>query len=492
MSTKVHKKFDIIVIGGGLGGLLSAVILSKRNLKVCVLEKEKMLGGNLQTFKRGNFSFDTGMHYFGAMSENDFLYLFFSFLEINNELELSNFADDAFDIITYKGKEYKFPVGFSNFKNQLIEYFPEEKTAIIKLVNKISEIYQTIDINNIYNDFYENENISLSALKYVDSLSNNSDFKNVILGNNYLYDASTKTSSLYNFAVVLGSFISGAKRFKLNTQTFVNLLEKKILQNGGIVIKQSEVVKFNIEEKTIISCETIDSQIYFGNKFISAIHPQKMLEIDKPKVFRKSYVNRIRAIKNTSGVFIIYAVLKHESFQFLNSNHYVHNSNDVSSYISANNENYPTSFTLNTPVSGKKGKFAQKIKIMTIMKYEDVEKWANTFKNNRGHDYYDFKDEVAKKVINSVEKKFPGIKSSIKQYYTSTPLTFRDFTGTINGSVYGIERDYKSPAESYISVSTKVSNLYLTGQNVNLHGMLGVSIASLLTSSVVLGEKIKF
>jgi all-trans-retinol 13,14-reductase len=59
----LKKTFDILVIGSGLGGLVSALVLAKEGLKVCVLEKNNQYGGNLQTFSRDKLIFDTGVHY---------------------------------------------------------------------------------------------------------------------------------------------------------------------------------------------------------------------------------------------------------------------------------------------------------------------------------------------------------------------------------------------------------------------------------------------
>ena len=54
--------YDYVIIGSGLGGLISAVILAKEGKKVCVLEKNNQYGGNLQTFVREKVIFDTGVH----------------------------------------------------------------------------------------------------------------------------------------------------------------------------------------------------------------------------------------------------------------------------------------------------------------------------------------------------------------------------------------------------------------------------------------------
>ena len=76
-------------------------------------------------------------------------------------------------------------------------------------------------------------------------------------------------------------------------------------------------------------------------------------------------------------------------------------------------------------------------------------------------------------------------------YYTSTPLTYINYTGTPEGSAYGLVHDYRKFSESNIPIRTKIKNLFLTGQSINFHGMLGVSITSLLTCSSVTDTKIQ-
>ena len=135
-------------------------------------------------------------------------------------------------------------------------------------------------------------------------------------------------------------------------------------------------------------------------------------------------------------------------------------------------------------------KFATAVKIMTLMSSSEISEWEKTFKKKRGEAYEKFKIRKAETALAAVDEKFPGFSEKIQEYYTSTPLTFRDYTGTPQGSIYGIVRDYNNQEESYIPVRTKIPNLFLTGQNINIHGILGVSIVSLLTCSAVLGKNI--
>ena len=91
-------------------------------------------------------------------------------------------------------------------------------------------------------------------------------------------------------------------------------------------------------------------------------------------------------------------------------------------------------------------------------------------------------------VQDEVEKKFPGLWDCIYSYYTATPLSFRDYIGNDDGSMYGIVKDYKDPLRTFISPRTKLPNLYFTGQNLNLHGILGAAMSGLVTCTAVMGN----
>lgn len=45
-------KQKAVIIGGGLGGLFTGAFLSKEGVEVTVLEKNNVIGGGLQCFKR--------------------------------------------------------------------------------------------------------------------------------------------------------------------------------------------------------------------------------------------------------------------------------------------------------------------------------------------------------------------------------------------------------------------------------------------------------
>ena len=127
--------------------------------------------------------------------------------------------------------------------------------------------------------------------------------------------------------------------------------------------------------------------------------------------------------------------------------------------------------------------YAPVANILEPMYWHEVEKWKDTTIGKRGKEYNELKQKRAEALIDYIDQRHPGLKNSIKNYYTTTPLTYRDYTATKEGSAYGIIKDFNKPYRTLLPTKTKISNLFFTGQNNNVHGMLGVILTAMYTCS---------
>src|SRR5436190_16948680 len=109
--------FDVVIIGSGMGGLVCGNLLSQEGLRVCVLEKNKQIGGCLQTFVRDKIIFDSGVHYIGGLRKGQNLYQIFKYLGLMEKMKLQRMDVDAFDKIIFydDDKEYVMAQGYENF-----------------------------------------------------------------------------------------------------------------------------------------------------------------------------------------------------------------------------------------------------------------------------------------------------------------------------------------------------------------------------------------
>ena len=62
MTKQRKNKYDAIVVGAGISGILSALALSKEGKKVLVIEKNSLIGGNCRTYENSGYHIDTGPH----------------------------------------------------------------------------------------------------------------------------------------------------------------------------------------------------------------------------------------------------------------------------------------------------------------------------------------------------------------------------------------------------------------------------------------------
>lgn len=487
---------SIVIVGSGIGGLVCGAILSKEGYKVTVLEMNKQIGGNLQTYVRDRHIFDSGVHYVGGLEKGQNLYKIFNYIGIMNKLKIEKLDVDAFDKIVFHDdeREYCYAQGYENFAAILTRDFPEEKNAIDKYCETLKIVCEKFPLYNLREgDYMEKSSyLEIDTKTFIASLTNNKKLQNVLGGNNPLYAGVGDKTPLYVHALVVNSYIESSYRFLNGGSQIAKYLTRIILNNGGMVKNRTEVKKFVVKDGLVQYVETTNGSKFHADCFISNIHPSKTLELTETDVIRPAYRNRINNLENSTSAFIVNITLKPGSYKYSNTNYYCYLNDDVWNCIDHNEETWPLLYAVFFSAQEKSKEFAEGITIMTYMHLWEVEKWKDSFNTvgnpgERGNDYEAFKKRKAEKLFDIAEKKFPGLKNSIHDYYTSTPLTFRDYMGTNDGSVYGISKDYKDPLKTFVSPRTKVENLLLTGQNINLHGVLGVSISSVVTCSVLLG-----
>jgi all-trans-retinol 13,14-reductase len=125
--------------------------------------------------------------------------------------------------------------------------------------------------------------------------------------------------------------------------------------------------------------------------------------------------------------------------------------------------------------------------VSCIMNFDTVRQWENTTVGQRGASYLAFKQRCEQQILGKLEQIFPHIRSCIKSLHSATPLTIRDYYHQKEGALYGVKKDCNNMALSHISVRTKLRNLLLTGQNINLHGILGVPLTAIHTCAELVG-----
>ena len=487
------NKFDVIIIGSGLGGLLCGYILSKEGFKVCILEKNSQPGGNLQTFARHGHKFETGVHYIGALGKDQTLTRYWNYFGLTNALPFQQLDADCFDKVSFGEQEFPMAQGFENFKDQLGPHFPGAAQSLNEYTRTIHEVVSAFPLYHLElpKDHREHLYTTQSACEFLKSFSQIKDptsgitLASVLAGNNYLFGGSPLTP-LHVAALINHSFISGAYRIIGGSDLISQVLLKGITQHGGTVLNRQKVTAIGqFQQKFEITTENLEK--YQSKMVISGIHPAATLSMMPVDMVRPAFQKRIASLENTASSFILFLSMKPRSFPYLNYNYYHHNASDPWNESTACDSKWPLMYLLSTGCHSPGQKYAETVTILTYMQYDEVKKWSQTVVGKRGPEYLDFKMKRAEKLLQLVYRKFPELKGAIDHMEISTPLTYRDYTGITEGSLYGIQKNFHEPLLTTVMPKTKIPGFYFTGQSTNLHGVLGVTIGAVVTCGEILG-----
>ena len=494
----MKKEYDVVVIGSGLGGLVSAIILAKEGYRVGVLEKNNQFGGNLQTFVRDKTIFDTGIHYMGGLEKGQNLYQYFKYIGIMDDLKLHKMDTNAYDVVSFGDDPTDYPhaQGYENFVAQLLPYFPEEKKALEVYCEELRRICDSFPLYNLnFGGGYSEELLSINTNEFLNALTTNVKLRAVLAGSNFLYAGIEDKTPLYVHALSVNSYIQSAWRCINGGSQITKQLIKQLKKYGGEVYKYKEVTGFGFEGEALVSAKVNGTEEVFGKIFISNIEPKTTLQMIGPDKFRKPFYKRVQGLETVPSAFSLYIVFKPESFPYFNHNYYhFKESAEVWKANDYTEDTWPKAFMVSMNIGAKTEQWAESMTAITYMNFEDVQEWEATENTtakakDRGAGYEAFKEKKIEKFLKSLELKFPGIRETIRSVHASTPLSYRDYIGGHRGNLYGYIKDSHNPMKTFITPRTKVPNLFLTGQSISMHGVLGVTIGAVVTCSEIVGKE---
>lgn len=490
------SKQKVIIIGSGLGGLSCGVVLAKNGYDVTVLEQGIQLGGCLQCFSRHGARFETGMHFIGSAREGQTLDRLLHYLEVKKDITLSPLDADGYDVVALNGKRYRFATGREAFINQMSSYFPDQHDNLVRyfdLVERVAGASSLHTLKHAESSAVINTEYQLRSVnEVIDSVITDPELAKVLVGNLPLYAAEKDKTPFATHAFITDFYNQSAYRIVGGSDTITRSLVSTIERYGGRVLNRSKVTKIVCDDTHATGVEINGSDLMAADYVISDAHPMRTLELLDTKMIRPVFRNRINAIPQTVGGFSVYLEFNDQTVPYQNYNFYGYQSDTPWNCEQYDDATWPKGYLymhfcheepLTSHPSPLTPQYAKTGVILSYMQMKDVERWQGTQVGQRGADYEAFKQQKAEQLLAAVERHFPGLRASVKHYYTSTPLTYRDYTGTEGGGMYGIAHDIHLGAACHVPQRMKVPNVFQTGQNINSHGILGVIVGTIVTCS---------
>ncbi|MBI5747670.1 MAG: NAD(P)/FAD-dependent oxidoreductase [Nitrospinae bacterium] len=327
--------YDVIVIGGGIGGLTSASLLSKRGLRVLVVEQNSAAGGLCNSISKNGYTFDIAASLFWGFGHGEVFHWLFSEFNIFNDLlereSVIRKIEPGLQVILPNHR-----INIYSERDRLYEElkreFPSDMANLIKFYqesDKIEdEIYYLLNKGHFYSlkNHYPHENKRLKKfytaisillkrkkdiLHLADKWVNPSEIEKFIdLQLIYFTHKKSADIPLPISSIILGIPKRGIYGIKGGARILTNTLEKQLIKYGGkitcnstaeeIILKGSKACGVKVRQGNSVSelkSDWVISDTTFSNMEESLVKKKR----------KKSQFSRIN--KKIRGGFVPFSVL---------------------------------------------------------------------------------------------------------------------------------------------------------------------------------------
>ncbi len=445
------EKYDVIVIGGGNGGLSAATFASKCGLKTILFEKHNLPGGAVTSFRRGRFEFEPSLHEMCEVGSEEKPGPSRTLFEEMESDAVFVHEDSCYRVICTDPKEkfdVKLPCGIDNFCDVLEKEVPGSGEPVRRFLRfekrALDEAYKLDHKEFKLKDLPEIMNL----LRF---LSFPTDFvfdifkipkKAQHIIEPYWSYVGEPTSTLNPFMMGMMDYcyiLDGAGLPSMFSHEFSLSLDKVIRKNGGQIFYNTEVTKILVKNRKAYGV-IANGKEYYADYIICNCFPNQVFG----KMIKKKEIPSIEIMKANARKVACSFVNVHlglnKTVQELGIQDYstfiLENADTTEQFKNCHGlggKGYIIVNALNTVIPDCSPPGTSHLSI-TCAVYGDY--WAYV----KPQDYKKVKLKIAKKIINRYEKS-TGIEITpyIEEIEVATPVTYSRYLGTPNGTPYGYQ-----------------------------------------------------
>jgi phytoene dehydrogenase-like protein len=472
---------NIVVIGAGIGGLSSGILLNLLGYDVTIVEKNRLPGGLMRSYRRNGIDCPVGVHYVGALDAAEPLGLMMRILGIPVEDLFYRMGNDGvIDRYIFDDFVFDLPVGLDAYENNLRQACPDDGAAVNVLMKNLREIAGTMMSPSFFlnsNDPFRNMDHFQPMGELLDALEASPRLRALLAVPCQLIGVGLADCPVIFHHMVVAGYLFSSWRLKDGGSGLADAFTARFKHLGGKLLLNSPVQKIQITDgKASGVCLGTNVDLP-TDAVVAAIHPKVLLGLLDISAVRASWRERILNLLETDGVLCVQASVDAAAHGAINHNIY---------RLRHNKSGFIEDGVFYQIRRGSKPG-TNLLSIITRSLYSDWRQWENTSTGRRGIDYEEKKETLAEVLLAKASKVFGPLKNS-QILDVFTPLTLRDYVNCPEGSCYGVLRSSHQLLKIASLNNLPIGGLCLAGQNAMAPGVLGCVLGSFAAARQIAGE----
>jgi phytoene dehydrogenase-like protein len=471
---------NIVIIGSGVGGLSTGIILSLLNYSVTVVEKNPLSGGLMRSYRRGGIDCPVGVHYVGALGANEPLGKMFHILGIPIEDLFTRMGESGIiDRYIFEDFVFDLPVSIDAFERNIKSAFPAEITLIDVFMKNLREIAgRMLDPAFLINqgDPFQNMDFFQPMGEFLDKFDASAGLRAVLAVPCQLIGVQLVECPVIFHHMVLAGYLFSSWRLKVSGSTMADVFTRRFQELGGKLIVNDGCDKIILDEGEVAGVRLNSGTNLGADTVVAAVHPKILLNLLEPDALKSSYRQRIANLKETEGVIAVQISVDASA----------HPEIDHNIYQRYNDEKELIKDGIFYQLRQSNDKDVNLISIFTRSLYSEWSKWENTISGKRGKDYEEKKLSIGQDLLQKANEVFGSLKNA-RILDVFTPLTLRDYVNCPEGSCYGVMRSSAQLLKIASLSKPLISGLFLAGQNAVAPGVLGTILGSFNAVRQIIG-----
>ena len=509
-SEYASNKYDVIIIGSGISGLTSGILLAKEGKKVLILEKHFKAGGWTHTFKRDNYEWDVGIHYIGEVhNPNSPVRKLFDLVS-DGKLEWHKMGNN-YDRIIFPNKQYNFVAPREQFIQDMVGYFPGTENKMRKYIQMVDEAVKSgrsyfankalpnwlgnFTYNKMTRKFFNHSD--KTTREVIMDIFNDETILGVLSGQWGDHGLPPGHSSFAMHAMVVRHYLDGgnypigtSRRIAETAVDYLHSMGGELYVNAGvdeIITHKGKAIGVRLEKGDEIMAPLIISSAGVMNTYGNFLRSNKDYS---------QMSTQLKTVTPTGSYICLYIGLNKstEELQLSDTNLWIYPGYDhdknVSNYQSDQEAEFPVVYvsfpSAKDPVYQEKYPNNATMEAITLAPWNWWDKWENGAWKKRGDEYEAEKENLSQRILSEVFKHVPKAKDALDYYELSTPLTVKSLANYPLGEMYGINHTPKRFKQRWLKPKTEIKGLYITGQDMFTVGVSSALLSGLVTVSSIL------